>query len=154
MNEKEKARPRCCEHQGQAKAGNSLEGHIPANHYMSLYAALQAILPKEKENAMTATELAALTGVDPRQITREIQRIRRGGVPVCASSGEMPGYWISEDPREVEQYCKTLDRRLKNIRATREAVGGALMVMTGQMGIAGVEVNRGREKEGISKETL
>lgn len=154
MREKEKTWPRCCEHQGQAKVGKNLEEHLPANDYNPGYRGLQALLPKGRMNAVTAADLAALTGLDPRQATREIQRMRLRGVPVCASSGENPGYWISNDSKEVAQYCKTLDRRLKNIRATREAVGNALAKMTGQLDFLNAEVEHEQEETGISKETL
>ena len=131
-----------------------MRGRIPAIHYRSVHEALQAVLQNGKDRAKTAAEIAAMTGLDHRQITREIQRMRLLGVPVCASSGETPGYWISEDAKEIEQYCKTLDRRLKNIRMTREAVGGVLAAMTGQMDFADAEVNHEEEAGRISKETV
>ena len=154
MVEEEKTWPRCCEHQGQAMAGSNLRQSIPANNYKPGYRGLQALLPRGRANAVTAAHLAALTGVDPREATREIRKMRLRGIPVCASVGENPGYWISDDAKELAQYCKTLDRRLKNIRATREAIGEALIRMTGQIELFDVEVRREQEEAGISEETL
>lgn len=93
---------------------------------------LQALLPKSRENAMTAAELAALTGEEPRRITIRIQRMRLRGVPICASSGVNSGYWVSSDPKEISDYCGSLDGRLHNIRMTRTAIGETLAQMTGQ----------------------
>ena len=39
-----------------------------------------------KENARTASELAQLTGLTPREVTRLIEQARRHGEPICASN--------------------------------------------------------------------
>jgi hypothetical protein len=97
-----------------------------------------AYLGHGKENALTAAELAGLMGVsDPRIVTKQVEKARKMGDPICAScSGEM-GYYIASNERELAAYLRSLDRRLKHTHATRRALGDALARLSGQSEIEG-----------------
>ena len=76
-----------------------------------------------KENAKTGRELAALFHCDLRKITAEIERERREGRPICAtSSGENPGYYLPADDKELEAYCNRLKGRAVELFKTRQAL--------------------------------
>lgn len=138
----------------QREQATGCAANIPTVNFTHRQMNLQEFLPRSRAAAMTATELAKAMGAEKRQITKEIQRLRLAGVPVCAASGDALGYWISEDPAEVVRYCKNLDGRLRNIRLTREAIESALTGMTGQLKLTGVEVQHEQKEDAISKETL
>ncbi len=99
--------------------------------------AVSSLLMTGEANAVPGKELAALLGVkDAREVSKLVDRDRRAGVPICASvSGEDRGYYLAATTAELERYLHSLDRRLKNIRLTREAVQSTLDQMTGQEAI-------------------
>lgn len=85
------------------------------------------------ENAITGDSLVREMGLaDLRQLTAIIERERKEGVPICASCVCDRGYYLAETPAELEEYIKSLDRRLKNIRLTRTACDETLRRMSGQ----------------------
>jgi len=75
-----------------------------------------------QENAQTARELARYMGCEPREITRQIERERRQGVPICAAVGENPGYYLPADSHELSEYCDRLKGRAIEIFKTRQAL--------------------------------
>lgn len=79
------------------------------------------------ENAKTSKELTAIIGCDRRQLTAAIERERRAGKAICASTGEHPGYYIAADDDELESYCKSLQHRAGELTATRLALLEVLM---------------------------
>ena len=92
-----------------------------------------------------AAETAACSGAAiscPHLITlespRQIERERRSGQPICAAvAGNNRGYYLASNPAELQQYISALDRRLREIRRTRDACGDTLRQMTGQECIEG-----------------
>ena len=98
------------------------------------------VLQYGEENAVPGRYLVKLLGLkDSRELTKIIERERRAGVPICAStSGTHPGYYLAEDAAELERYLRSLDRRLRQIRRTREACSDTLLQLTGQQRIGGV----------------
>ena len=82
--------------------------------------------------AITAAELAQITGWRPRQIRREIQRARLHGAPICSSCGVNPGYYLTDDPGELQRYIGALSHREKEIAATRTALIVTRDRMSGQ----------------------
>ena len=96
--------------------------------------AVSSLLMTGEADALPARELVALLGVkDCREVSKLVERERRAGVPLCASvSGEDRGYYLASTPAELERYLRSLDRRLKNIRLTREAVQETLDRLSGQ----------------------
>lgn len=93
-----------------------------------------AYLPVGASNAISGKELAAMLGYKTlRLLSRQIQRERLAGAPICAAvSGDSRGYYLTDEPAELHRYIKSLDRRLREVRRTRDACGDTLRRMTGQ----------------------
>ena len=93
-----------------------------------------------KQNARTASELAQLTGLSPREITRMIERARRCGEPICASGdNSCRGYYKAATPAELAQYTRALNRRLHTIREGLDAQICTLEKWSGQISMGGGE---------------
>lgn len=81
------------------------------------------ILFKGAANPRTGRELAAALNCDIRTITEQIERERRNGQPICASTGgDNPGYYLAETTDELQQYCNHLYRRGGELFKTRSAL--------------------------------
>lgn len=93
-----------------------------------------AHLPVGASNAISGKELAAMLGYKSlRLLSRQIQRERLAGAPICAAvSGDSRGYYLTDEPTELRRYISALDRRLREVRCTRDACGDTLRRMTGQ----------------------
>ncbi len=78
-------------------------------------------LHEGKENAITSRELCALLNITGRDVTAAVERERREGKPICASTGTNPGYYLAADRETMESYCKSLHHREKEIARTRRA---------------------------------
>lgn len=90
-------------------------------------------LPHGAANAVDGRTLAAALGFKAlRELSKQVERERRAGQPICASvSGERRGYFMG-DPNELWLYLRSLDRRLREVRRTRDACEDTLRRMTGQ----------------------
>lgn len=93
-----------------------------------------AHLPIGASNAISGKELAAILGYKTlRLLSRQIQLERLAGAPICAAvSGDKRGYYLTDEPAELRRYISALDRRLREVRRTRDACGDTLRRMTGQ----------------------
>lgn len=80
------------------------------------------LLAEGRENARTGRELAEYYDCDIRIITAQVERERRDGQPICATSGENPGYYLPADADELEHYCKRLQNRERELAKTRRAL--------------------------------
>ena len=89
---------------------------------------------KGKENAIPGKKLVELLGLkDLRELTQIIERERKDGRPICASTdANSPGYYLADGPDELWEYIKSLGRRLHNIGITRKHLEDTLDNMTGQ----------------------
>lgn len=87
-----------------------------------------------KENAITARQLADVMGVkETRSISLMVERERKSGVPVCATSDPAcPGYYVAASAAELAEYLTRLDRRIHNVSQSRARLGDTLAEMTGQ----------------------
>ena len=95
-----------------------------------------SLLHEGKENAVSAKQLAEILGTSPRAITRKVERLRRGGAPICASSsGDAGGFYIAVDDRELEAYIARRDHRSKTIAKATTAMRDTLDVMRGQQNL-------------------
>ena len=74
-----------------------------------------------QENARTGRELCDLLRITPRDLTAAIERERRAGQPICASTGSPAGYFLAANRQEMERYCCSLRRRAGEIHKTRRA---------------------------------
>ena len=90
-------------------------------------------------NAIEGATLAAALGFkDRRALSKQIERERRSGQPICASvAGNSRGYYLADDPDELQRYIRSLDRCIREVRKTRDACGETLRRMTGQEVLAG-----------------
>ena len=82
------------------------------------------LLPAGARNAVSAAELARLTGTNTRSISRAIARHRRTGLIICSNSTEAKtGYYLPENVQEIKDFVYTeLKRRASHMAAIRPAV--------------------------------
>ena len=96
------------------------------------------ILPSGKENAVPGWKLVEILGLkDLRDLTQLVERERRDGSPICASTGAEKCYYLADGPEELEDYLRSLNRRVKNINRTVVHLEDTLSNMTGQQRIGG-----------------
>lgn len=95
-------------------------------------------LPHGAANAVDGRSLATAMGFKSvRELSKRIERERRAGQPICAAvSGEHRGYFIG-DAEELRLYLHSLDRRLREVRRTRDAIVETLRRESGQMVLEG-----------------
>lgn len=79
------------------------------------------ILEEGAENARTGKEICKQLHMKARDLTAAIQRERQAGLPICASSGNKPGYFLAANKDEMQRYCKSLSHREREINKTRQA---------------------------------
>lgn len=80
------------------------------------------LLAEGAANARTGKELCNLMGITARDLTAAIERERRAGKPICASTDpKRPGYYLAADKGEMQKYCSSLYHRAGEIHATRNA---------------------------------
>ena len=91
------------------------------------------------ENAIDGATLAATLGYKSRRdLSKQIERERRNGQPICAAvAGDRRGYYLAATPDEFSSYIRSLDRRIREVRRTRDACGETLRRMTGQETLQG-----------------
>lgn len=95
-------------------------------------------LPHGAANAVDGRSFATAMGFKSvRELSKRIERERRAGQPICAAvSGEHRGYFIG-DTEELRLYLHSLDRRLREVRRTRDAIVETLRRESGQMVLEG-----------------
>ena len=76
-------------------------------------------LLRNESQPLTGNQLATLTGLKKRDIETIIQKERREGHPICATSR---GYYLAETPEELERFCAKLKRQAIEIFKTRQAM--------------------------------
>lgn len=80
------------------------------------------ILSTGEHNARTGREICALLNISARDLTAAVERERRAGQPICASTdSKSPGYYLAADKDEMQRYCNSLMRRAGEIHKTRRA---------------------------------
>lgn len=73
------------------------------------------------KNARKGHEICTLLNIKPRDLTAAIERERRAGKPICASTGRNPGYYLAANKEEMQEYCRSLLHRAGEIHKTRSA---------------------------------
>ena len=73
------------------------------------------------ENAKTGKEICSALDITARDLTAAIERERRAGKPICASTGTTPGYFLAANKEEMQRYCNSLLHRAGEIHKTRNA---------------------------------
>lgn len=82
-----------------------------------------------KGGARTAAELGEFIGMQPREVTRMIERERQGGKIICADND---GYYKPASPDEAALYLYRRGLRTRTIARGTEAMQGALDEWIGQ----------------------
>lgn len=91
------------------------------------------ILLDGAEHAIPSRQIAQSLDIPHRELTRQIERERQSGKPICAAvAGDAVGVFRPKNAEELALYCKSLDRRLKSIQKTRKAMEDALCEMIDQ----------------------
>lgn len=79
------------------------------------------ILTEGAENARTGKEICSLLNITKRELTQAVERERRAGAPICASTGTIKGYFLAATQSEMKKYCNSLLHRAGEIHKTRAA---------------------------------
>lgn len=79
------------------------------------------ILSEGAENARTGKEICKALNITARDLTLAIERERRAGKPICASTGSTPGYFLAANREEMQRFCNSLYHRAGEIHKTRNA---------------------------------
>lgn len=87
---------------------------------------IHELLAEGEENARTAKELKDYLGLKKRQITKQIERERRAGWPICASVTDPRGYFLAESRETLAAYCHSLKHRHREVGKTLEALEAAI----------------------------
>lgn len=95
---------------------------------------IHELLAEGRENARTGRELAQFFDCNIRDITEQVERERREGQPICAATGENPGYYLATDADELETYCNRLKGRAIELFKTRQALINTLRQIRGSKG--------------------
>lgn len=75
------------------------------------------------EGARTSRELSKVIGCTPRELTKQIERERRAGQPICAAAdNKNPGYYLAASDEELSEYCERLHHRAAEMYKTRQAL--------------------------------
>lgn len=83
---------------------------------------IHELLSEGAENARTGKELAAMLNLNIRDITLQIEVERREGQPICAATGDRPGYFLPATVDELSKYCDALKGRAIEVFKTRQAL--------------------------------
>lgn len=83
---------------------------------------IHELLAEGAENARTGKELSEVLGVHIRDITAQIEVERREGQPICAATGDRPGYFLPATVTELQKYCDALKGRAIEVFKTRQAL--------------------------------
>jgi len=81
---------------------------------------LLGMIPAGRRNAATAQSLADILGWDVRHVRAEIERLRGGGVPICAATSEEAGYFMPESDSEMRSYAKQFEGRIKRMQKSAQ----------------------------------
>ena len=74
-----------------------------------------------EQNAITAKDLARLLGWNERDVTITINALRKQGELICSST--QSGFWLPADDRDVEQFVRQMQGRIKDMqRAMKPAI--------------------------------
>ncbi len=136
MRGRKEAAPGVISTEGGIVEGATLTGEADSKYQFTMkLGPIASILMTGKENALPGREIQRILGLkDGREVTSLIERERRGGVPVCAScDNRQPGYYLPDTPGELEKYIKSLQGRIHEVAATRDALEETLCKWTGQM---------------------
>ena len=74
-----------------------------------------------EENAITCKQLSKYLGLSERDITIQINALRKKGELICSNT--QSGFWLPADDRDVEQFVRGMQGRIKDMqRAMKPAI--------------------------------
>lgn len=74
-----------------------------------------------EENAITCKQLSKYLGLSERDITIQINALRKKGELVCSNT--QSGFWLPADDRDIEQFVRQMQGRIKDMqRAMKPAI--------------------------------
>ena len=74
-----------------------------------------------EENAITCKQLSKYLGLSERDITIQINALRKKGELICSNT--QSGFWLPADDRDIEQFVRGMQGRIKDMqRATKPAI--------------------------------
>lgn len=84
---------------------------------------IHELLNTGAENAITSGEICTVLDITNRELRAAVNRERRAGQPICASTGARTkaGYYLAADKEEMRIYCDSLFHRAGEIHKTRKA---------------------------------
>lgn len=90
---------------------------------------VQMILEFRKPHSLTSRDLSEITGDSRENIRKIINELRTEGIPVCSTNA---GYFISENPRDIEKTVNSLEGRIRSIKGA--AMGLRICIAKAQRG--------------------
>ena len=78
------------------------------------------LLSYGQQNAIPRRELESLTGWSGRMVRLMIEKERRAGIPILTDNAN--GYFLAENPAELEQFVQSMRNRAAEILKTAQAV--------------------------------
>ena len=124
MNKKRAAAPVCKTDDGEGQT--RLEGfdELPnfdcITEFQPRQGSVASLLLRGCENALTAGELSRISGLDRRDVCRQIQTERLDGAPIL-SCGR--GFFLAEDGDELQRCVSSLWSRIREQIKTANALG-------------------------------
>ena len=74
-----------------------------------------------EENAITCKQLSKYLGLSERDITIQINALRKKGELICSNT--QSGFWLPADDRDIEQFVRQMQGRIKDMqRAMKPAI--------------------------------
>lgn len=115
------------------EAKSARAGSVFPTHHNTKRAIISSFL-SGSDSPMTAQEIMRILDLsDPRLVTRLIERERRAGLPICASTDtKRPGYFLADTPEELEDYTRSLRHRVQAVSRTLAAMEETHDKWTGQ----------------------
>lgn len=98
---------------GSDRAGQ--QSHKQYNTGQDTKTSIYDLLPVGAEYAISRRELSALTGIEDRQLRRQIAKERRAGVLILSSSESNGGYYRAASREELQRYVRSMQSRSKEI---------------------------------------
>ena len=75
-------------------------------------------MPQGEENAVTSSELAKLLECTERDVSREINRLRKDGEIICSCGS---GYFLPATDYDIKKFVRQMQSRIKDIKKATES---------------------------------
>lgn len=126
MSEKKRALPGAGTPSRAAEPGRASREGRASNKYDIMSAQsgqvvhIADFLGRGHEAAVPLRHLAHLTGLNEREVRKRIEYERRAGVLIV--SDNQCGYWLTDDPAEVQRFARSMRHRAQEILRTARAI--------------------------------